>query len=150
MIILIECQKEIKSFNNLNTSFNTDLLEINEIFSNNSISTILLYKKNLTKETKVSFQKKRKVKNLIDIDLSKVKEDCIIFYHSDIIDEFTDHNIVKNLFDFCNKNKKHIVLQYSEKSNHIFNFDNIIKIKREEISKFLKKLNRELKISFLL
>lgn len=148
MIILIEYDKAIRSFNNLNTSFNTELLEINEVFSNNSVSTILIYQKNLTKDIKNSFQNKRKVQNLSSLDFSKVLQDCLIFFHSDIIDEKTDIESVNNLFKFCRTNHKHLVLQFSNHNQHLFNQQSVdFLIKRQDLSTYLTLINRELKLN---
>ena len=80
MIILIRCDKEVKSYNNWTTTFNSEMSDINDVFISNGLSTILLYRRKLPDEVKKSTTKKRGINCISSLDHSLLTQDCILFY----------------------------------------------------------------------
>jgi putative sterol carrier protein len=153
MILLIRCDKEVKNFNNWTTAFNRDLLDIKEVFDNNDISTFLIYKKKLPDEIRKSFHQKRGCSSLSTLDFTLIKEECMIFYHADVIQEETDSKIIEDLFNYCHINNKHLILQFSLETQHLVNHicnGSEVYILREQVESYLKVIDRELKLNRLL
>jgi hypothetical protein len=152
MIILIRCDKEVKSYNNWTTTFNSEIADINDLFISNGLSTLLLYKKKLPDEVRKSTTQKRGISSISSLDFSLLTQDCILLYQGDVIDEEKDVKSIEELFQFCHVNKKHLVLQFSLENQHMINHictGSEVYIHRDELKPFLVKLDRELKISKL-
>ena len=152
MILLIRCDKEPRSYNNWETTFNSEISDVNEVFISNGISTILLYKRTLPDEVKKSTTHKRGTKNLSLLDFSLLKEECILFYHADVITN-EDSESIEKLFHYCHNNNKHLVLQFSLETQHLINHictGSEIYIQRDELKTFLTRLDRDLKLNKLL
>jgi hypothetical protein len=148
MILLIRCDKEPRSYNNWETTFNSEISDVNEVFINNGISTLLLYRRTLPDEVKKSTLHKRGTKNLSSVDFTLLKEECILFYHADVITE-EDKESVEKLFNYCHNNNKHLVLQFSLETQHLINHiytGSEIYIHRDELKSFLTKLDRDFKL----
>jgi hypothetical protein len=153
MIILIRCDKEVKSYNNWTTTFNSEIADINDLFISNGLSTLLLYKKKLPDEVRKYTSQKRGINSISTLDFSLLNKDCILLYHGDVIDEEKDVKSIEELFQFCHVNKKHLVLQFSLENQHMINHictGSEVYIHRDELKTFLVRLDRELKISKLL
>lgn len=152
MILLIRCDKEIRSYNNWLTSFNSEVLDINEVLINNGLSTLLLYRRKLTKEIRQSTTHKRGANSVSSLDFSLLKEDCILFLHSDVLREEGDEESIERLFRFCHENCKHLVLQFSLENQHLINHictGSEVYIHRDELKTFLTRLDRDLKLDKL-
>jgi len=152
MIILIRCDKEVKSYNNWTTTFNSEIADINEVFTSNGLSTILLYRRKLPDEVRKSTTQKRGIGSVSSLDFSLLTQDCVLLYHGDVIVEDKDVNSIEELFQFCHINQKHLVLQFSLENQHMINHictGSEVYIHRDELKTFLVKLDRELKISKL-
>jgi|LauGreDrversion4_2_1035121.scaffolds.fasta_scaffold506284_2 hypothetical protein len=150
MIILIRCDKEVKSYNNWTTTFNSEMSDINDVFISNGLSTILLYRRKLPDEVKKSTTKKRGINCISSLDHSLLTQDCILFYHGDVIDEKKDVESIEDLFKFCHENGKHLVTQFSLENQHMINHictGSEVYIDRGEFKTFLTRLDRELKLS---
>jgi hypothetical protein len=148
MIILIRNNRDVRNFNNWTTIDNEDLLDINEIFKSVG-STILFYTKKLPSEVKTSNNTKRQIKSISEIDIDKINQDCIIFYHSDIFKD-EDFKLVESLFEFCKNTRKSMVIQFSLGNQHLFNHicnGEEVYVEEEEINEFKIKLLRDLKIN---
>lgn len=152
MIILIRCDKEVKSYNNWTTTFNSEIADINEVFTSNGLSTLLLYKRKLPDEVRKSTTQKRGIGSVSSLDFSLLTQDCVLLYHGDVIVEDKDVKSIEELFQFCHVNQKHLVLQFSLENQHMINHictGSEVYIHRDELKTFLVKLDRELKISKL-
>jgi hypothetical protein len=152
MIILIRCDKEVKSYNNWTTTFNSEIGDINDVFTSNGLSTLLLYKRKLPDEVRKSTTQKRGIGSISSLDLSLLTQDCILLYHGDVLDEEKDVKSIEELFKLCHSNQKHLVLQFSLENQHMINHictGSEVYIHRDELKPFLVKLDRELKISKL-
>ena len=152
MIILIRCDKEVRSYNNWTTTFNSEIGDINEVFTSNGLSTILLYKRKLPDEVRKSTTQKRGIGSISSLDFSLLTQDCILLYHGDVLDEEKDVKAIEELFQLCHNNKKHLVLQFSLENQHLINHictGSEVYIHRDELKTFLVRLDRELKISKL-
>ncbi len=152
MIILIRCDKEVKSYNNWTTTFNSEIADINEVFISNGLSTILLYRRKLPDEVRKSTTQKRGIGSVSSLDFSLLTQDCVLLYHGDVIVEDKDVKSIEELFQFCHVNQKHLVLQFSLENQHMINHictGSEVYIHRDELKTFLVKLDRELKISKL-
>lgn len=152
MIILIRCDKEVKSYNNWTTTFNSEIADINEVFTSNGLSTILLYRRKLPDEVRKSTTQKRGIGSVSSLDFSLLTQDCVLLYHGDVIVEDKDVKSIEELFQFCHINQKHLVLQFSLENQHMINHictGSEVYIHRDELKTFLVKLDRELKISKL-
>ena len=153
MIILIRCDKEVKSYNNWTTTFNSEIADINDLFISNGLSTLLLYKKKLPDEVRKSTTQKRGISSISSLDFSLLTQDCILLYQGDVIDEEKDVKSIEELFQFCHINNKNLVLQFSLENQHMVNHictGSEVYIHRDEFKTFLVRLDRELKISKLL
>ena len=100
MILLIRCDKEVKSYNKWTTTFNSDMSDVNDVFVSNGISTFLLYRSKLPSEFKKTSNPKRGISSISSFDFKKVEQDCIIFYHGDVLKE-GDEVAIENLFNYC-------------------------------------------------
>jgi hypothetical protein len=152
MIILIRCDKEVKSYNNWTTTFNSEIADINEVFTSNGLSTLLLYRRKLPDEVRKSTTQKRGIGSVSSLDFSLLTQDCVLLYHGDVIVEDKDVKSIEELFQFCHVNQKHLVLQFSLENQHMINHictGSEVYIHRDELKTFLVKLDRELKISKL-
>lgn len=153
MILLIRCDKEVKSFNNWTTTFNSEMSDINDVFISNGVSTLLLYKKKLPHEVKYSTINKRGIKSLSSIELNLLNEECIILYHSDLIDKDCDQTVIEELFNYSHNTGKYLILQFSLENQHLVNHictGSEVYIERNQLSNFLIELDRELKLKKLL
>lgn len=149
MIILIKYDRKIVSFNNYITTFNTDILKFKDAFEDIGISTFLIYRKNSPNKVKTN---KRNFKSLNEIDIRLIKEDCILFFHTDIIDS-SDPESIFQLINQCEADKKILVIQFSEFTEHLFrgsSFESYVEIDSNNIEQDLINLQRELKIKRLL
>ena len=152
MIILIRCDKEVRSYNNWTTTFNSEIGDINEVFTSNGLSTLLLYKRKLPDEVRKSTTQKRGIGSVSSLDFSLLTQECVLLYHGDVIVEDKDVKSIEELFQFCHVNQKHLVLQFSLENQHMINHictGSEVYIHRDELKAFLVKLDRELKISKL-
>ncbi len=152
MIILIRCDKEVRSYNNWTTTFNSEIGDINEVFTSNGLSTLLLYRRKLPDEVRKSTTQKRGIGSVSSLDFSLLTQDCVLLYHGDVIVEDKDVKSIEELFQFCHVNQKHLVLQFSLENQHMINHictGSEVYIHRDELKTFLVKLDRELKISKL-
>jgi hypothetical protein len=152
MIILIRCDKEVKSYNNWTTTFNSEIADINEVFTSNGLSTLLLYRRKLPDEVRKSTTQKRGIGSVSSLDFSLLTQECVLLYHGDVIVEDKDVKSIEELFQFCHVNQKHLVLQFSLENQHMINHictGSEVYIHRDELKTFLVKLDRELKISKL-
>ncbi len=152
MIILIRCDKEVKSYNNWTTTFNSEIADINEVFTSNGLSTLLLYRRKLPDEVRKSTTQKRGIGSVSSLDFSLLTQDCVLLYHGDVIVEDKDVKSIEELFQFCHVNQKHLVLQFSLENQHMINHictGSEVYIHRDELKPFLVKLDREIKISKL-
>jgi hypothetical protein len=152
MIILIRCDKEVKSYNNWTTTFNSEIADINEVFTSNGLSTLLLYRRKLPDEVRKSTTQKRGIGSVSSLDFSLLTQECVLLYHGDVIVEDKDVKSIEELFQFCHINQKHLVLQFSLENQHMINHictGSEVYIHRDELKTFLVKLDRELKISKL-
>jgi hypothetical protein len=122
------------------------------MFVNNGISTLLLYRSKLPSEFKKTLNPKRGISSISSFDFTKVEQDCIIFYHGDVLKE-SDEVAIENLFNYCHVNNKHLVLQFSLENQHMINHictGSEIYIEREDLGRFLLQLHRNLKLDNLL
>ena len=152
MILLIRCDKEARSYNNWITTFNSEISDVNDVFISNGISTLLLYKRKLPDEVRKSTIHKRGTKNISSLDFSLLKEECILFYHADVLTE-DDEEAIEKLFNYCHENNKHLVMQFSLENQHLINHictGSEIYIHRDEFKTFLTRLDRDLKLNKLL
>lgn len=152
MILLIRCDKEIKSYNKWTTTFNSDMSDVNDVFVSNGISTFLLYKSKLPNEFKKTLNPKRGISSISSLDFTKVEQDSIIFYHGDVLKE-GDEVAIENLFNYCHINNKHLVIQFSLENQHMVNHISTgseVYVEREDLSRYLVQLQRNLKIDSLL
>jgi hypothetical protein len=150
MIILIRCDKEVRSYNNWTTTFNSEIGDINEVFTSNGLSTLLLYKRKLPDEVRKSTTQKRGIGSVSSLDFSLLTQDCILLYHGDVLDEEKDVKAIEELFQLCHNNQKHLVLQFSLENQHLINHictGSEVYIQRDELKTFLVRLDRELKLS---
>jgi len=153
MILLIKCDKEPKSFNNWATSFNQEMSDIDDIFLDCGYTTLLLYKRTLPSEWKNSLKSKRGIKSLLDLDLSLLTQDCIIFFHADVFNRESDIKKLVELFEFCHNNNKSLIIQYGSEDQEIIEgikTGSEVYIDRKDFSNYLKNVERELKIGKLL
>jgi len=126
--------------------------DVNDMFVNNGISTLLLYRSKLPSEFKKTLNPKRGISSISSFDFTKVEQDCIIFYHGDVLKE-SDEVAIENLFNYCHVNNKHLVLQFSLDNQHMINHictGSEIYIEREDLGRFLLQLHRNLKLDNLL
>lgn len=152
MILLIRCDKETRSYNNWVTTFNSEISNVNDIFIKNGISTLLLYRRKLPDEVRKSTIHKRGANSVSSLDLSILKEDCILFYHGDVLREDGDEVAIEKLFNYCHNNNKHLVMQFSLENQHLINHictGSEIYIHRDELKEFLTRLDRDLKLNKL-
>ena len=152
MILLIRCDKEVKSYNKWTTTFNSDMSDVNDVFVSNGISTFLLYRSKLPNEFKKTSNPKRGISSISSLDFTKVEQDCIIFYHGDVLKE-GDEVAIENLFNYCHNNNKHLVIQFSLDNQHMINHictGSEVYVEREDLSRFLLQLHRNIKIDNLL
>ena len=103
MILLIRCDKKVISYNNWLTSFNSEILDINEVLINNGLSTLLLYRRKLTKEIRQSTTHKRGANSVSSLDISLLKKIVFCFFTLMFFVKKVMKNQLKDYLDFAMK-----------------------------------------------